>query len=90
MSEIFLKQVDGVTRAYYKSREVPIPGYPKDGADLALWAQMMNNEVLEAARLYYFDKWNWISGTKEDKELYDIIEEEIQTRDWIRGIKNLI
>lgn len=37
-------------------------------------------DELEELKRFYFDRWNWETGSKEDRELFEAIEEEIELR----------
>ena len=72
---IELREENGITRAYdVKGKEVCIPSFPKSSADLNDWLRGCSPSVLEAARLYYYDKWLWDSSETKYLDLVRDIE----------------
>jgi len=72
---IELREENGTTRAYdVTGKEVCIPSFPKSKADLNDWLRGCSPSVLEAARLYYYDKWLWDSGESKYLKLVRDIE----------------
>lgn len=84
---IELRNVGGETRAFRTSdeREIPIPKLlppelRKTGNGLMEWLELLTLDELEAARQFYWDKWNWDSGLDSDRLLSGIIETKIHYR----------
>jgi len=72
---IELREENGITRAYdVKGKEVCIPSFPHSKANLNEWLRGCSPSVLEAARLYYHDKWLWDSGETKYLDLVRDIE----------------
>jgi hypothetical protein len=70
-----LREENGKVRAYdAKGKEVRIPSFPKSKASLNEWLHGCSPRVLEAARLYYHDKWLWDSGDDKYRDLVRDIE----------------
>ena len=70
-----LREENGKVRAYdAKGKEVRIPSFPHSKADLNEWLRGCSPSVLEAARLYYHDKWLWDSGEDKYRDLVRDIE----------------
>jgi len=74
MTDIILKKIDGKTRAFKEKREIPIPQDPKGSVCLSIWCSTMNNEVVEAAKIFYYDRWLWESGNPRDEELANFLD----------------
>jgi hypothetical protein len=71
---IELREENGTIRAHRgDGREVPIPSYPKSGTDMSEWLGGLSPAALEAARMYYMDKWTWDEGLEKYRFLVDAI-----------------
>ena len=55
----------------WNATEVLVDGIPLD---------RYNDEQLEEARIAFFDKWNWETGSEEDLRIFEAIEQEIERR----------
>lgn len=72
---IELREENGKMRAYdAKGKLVSIPSFPKSNTKLSDWLRGCSPSVLEAARLYYYDKWLWDSGETKYRDLVASIE----------------
>jgi len=72
---IELREENGKVRAYnVKGELVPIPSFPHPKANMSEWLRGCSPSVLEAARLYYYDKWMWDSGEDKYRDLVEQIE----------------
>lgn len=59
-------------------REVPIPKFLHENSnELFEWLEHLTLDELEAARQFYWDRWNWKSGLDSDRLLSNIIETKI-------------
>ncbi len=63
-------------------REIPIPKlfpleFRKTGNGLAEWIDHLTLDELEAARQFYWDRWNWESGLESDRHLSNLLETKI-------------
>jgi hypothetical protein len=76
-------------------REIPIPTIPnefrKTGNGLAEWLDHLTLDELEAARQFYWDRWNWKSGLESDRHLSNLLDTTIFYRVLVikRGGSNL-
>lgn len=59
---------------------LPFPKPPTDKEELDGWFKLLTPEQLEAAKTYYYDQWNWESGTDDDRAMYDDLVTEIAKR----------
>lgn len=72
---IELREENGKVRAHdAKGKLVSIPSFPKSDTNLNDWLRGCSPSVLEAARLYYYDKWLWDSGETKYRDLVRNIE----------------
>ena len=77
LPSVELREENGVTCAYDSNgKEVCIPSFPKsmNDADLGEWLRGCSITVLEAARLYYYDRWLWDTGEQKYLDLVGAIE----------------
>jgi len=69
-----LREENGTIRAYHADgREIPIPSYPKSGTNTSEWLRGLSPAALEAARMYYMDKWTWDEDSEKYRFLVDLI-----------------
>ena len=76
MSNVELREERGELRAFRKSdgREIPIPSYPAPHVDIQEWMDKLSPDALEAAKLYYQDKWTWDDNAEKYRLLVTLIE----------------
>ena len=78
---IELREENGVMRAFreHGGREIPIPSYPRVGTDMSEWLGGLTPAALEAARIYYTDKWIWDEDLEKYHFLVDAIVHHMRT-----------
>ena len=81
-SEVELREENGTMRAYRirDNREIPIPKYPKPGADMHEWLVHLSMDELEAARQFYLDKWTWDEDSERYPALVALVASELSFR----------
>jgi hypothetical protein len=81
-NEIELRDENGTMHAYSvrNNREIPIPKYPKQNADMFAWLTNLSLDELEAARQYYLDRWTWDEDSERYAALVALVASELYSR----------
>jgi hypothetical protein len=82
MNDIRLYEENGVIRAFRASDdwEIPIPKFPQENTDMGEWLDGLSLDALEAARLYYQDRWTWDDASDKYLVLVAYIASELDSR----------
>jgi len=73
--KVELREESGKVRAYGEDgRYIPIPSLPKEGVNIGDWLSGLSPKALEAARMFYSDKWMWESDNEKYREMVALIE----------------
>lgn len=77
-----IREESGRVRAYNTStgREITVPNFPKEGADLREWLSFMSLDAMEAFRQVYQDKWTWDDNSEENRRVLDCVADAIDSR----------
>lgn len=87
--ELELRDVNGVTRAFRVDTgvEIDIPSFPRPSVDQDEWVTKLSPAALEAARLYYTDKWTWDDDSEKYRDLVSLIEAHKRNGGIVMGYK---
>lgn len=80
-SRIELREENGKLRAFREDGvEISIPAPPTYPDMMNEWLRGLSLDVLDAARQFYFERWNWETGCPKDLELHRLCETALNLR----------
>ena len=84
MREVSIKHNHGQWRAFIRTEagefELRIPWPPDDDGMMPSWVNVLDDEQLEALLQIFYDRWNWDTGSKRDKNIWMLLDNEKNRR----------